>query len=261
MASNFTLDDHASYTITRRTHIVERLTQLMRMAVLVHVKPSRTNGGGFMTTITKVLPDKNLFAMEISANEELNHKLKNCGELVFTATVEGIPARFKASRLIPAKLGGNLVFAVAIPESLYWRQRRRSSRLAIPLTTPMSCAIPLAASKIHTLQVLDISLTGFSLLNEYQQAGSETLDLGRVFPGCRFSWPAQLNAPFSAKLCRIEVIGSNGIYRSFKLGFKFKEITLAFEKGLHDLRHELAQIKKRQRRLTRDGELPRALRA
>ncbi|QFY44731.1 hypothetical protein F6R98_20600 [Candidatus Methylospira mobilis] len=252
MADNDTPDDHASYTITRRTHIVERLMQMARLAVLINVKPTRAATSGFMTTITKVLPDKNLFAIEVSANEELNKSLKNVGELVFTATVEGVPARFKAPGLTPASLGGNLVFAVTIPKSLYWRQRRRSYRLAIPLATPITCTVPLTDSKSHKFPVLDISQTGFSLLNENQRAASNLLDIGQVLQGCQFSWPASLKDPFTAELCRSEVVGSNGVFRSFKLGFRFTKMTPAFEKGIQNLLHELAQIKKRQNLMARD---------
>jgi c-di-GMP-binding flagellar brake protein YcgR len=261
MAENDIPDDHASYTITRRTHIVERLMQMARLAVLINVKPTRSATSGFMTTITKVLPDKNVFAIEVSANEDLNKSLKNAGELLFTATVEGVPARFKAPGLTPASLGGNLVFAVPIPKSLYWRQRRRSYRLAIPLATPITCTVPLTDTKSHKLPVLDISQTGFSVLNENQRAASSLLDIGQVLQGCQFSWPAALKDPFTAELCRSEVVGSNGIFRSFKLGFRFTKMTPAFEKGIQNLLHELAQIKKRQNLMAREmGLTGRALR-
>ncbi|WNV04518.1 flagellar brake protein [Candidatus Methylospira mobilis] len=261
MADNHTSDDHASYTITRRTHVVDQLMQMERLAVLIHVKPSFTESGGFMTTITKVLPAKNLFTIEISTNEELNNSLINCEELVFSTSVEGIPARFKTSKLSPATLGGKPVFAVVIPKSLYWRQRRQAYRSAIPPVVRMTCTIALTDSKTHTFQVLDISLTGFSLLHEYHKDASKTLEIGQVFQGCRFSWPSSLNTPFTAKLCRTEVADSNGVFRRFKLGFHFADTTLAFEKDIQDLQHELAQIKKRQSGLAHDSQLPGTLRA
>ena len=225
--------------------------------MLVDVKPSFTESGGFVTTITKVLPAKNLFTIEISKNTELNNSLTNCEELVFSTSVEGIPARFKTSKLSPATLGGKPVFAVVIPKSLYWRQRRHAFRSTIPSVVPMTCAIPLTDSKTHTFQVLDISLTGFALLHEYHQNAPDMLKIGQIFHGCRFSWPASLKIPFTAQLCRTEMAGSNGIFRSFKLGFHFADTTLAFEKGIQDLQRELAQIKKRQSGLTQDSELPR----
>jgi flagellar brake protein len=255
MTDNDIPDDHSSYTITRKTHIIERLMQMERLSVLINVKPTRATRNGFMTSITKVLPDKNLFAIEVSADAELNLALKNSGELVFTATVEGVPARFKAPGLTPAKLGGNLVFAVAIPKSLYWRQRRRSYRLPIPHATPITCTIPLPDLKAHKFQVLDISQTGFSLLNENQRAAN-ALDIGQVFQGCQFSWPAALRDSFTAELCRTEVVGSSGVFRSFKLGFRFTKMTSAFEKGIQNLLHDLAQLKKQQRDIARASRLP-----
>ena len=255
MTDNNTPDDHATYTITSRTHIIERLMQMERLSVLIYVKPTRSAGNGFMTSIAKVLPDKNLLAVDVSADAELNLALKNSGELVFTATVDGVPARFKAPGLTPAKLGGNPVFAIPIPKSLYWRQRRRSYRTPIPLATPITCTIPAPGVNAHKLRVMDISQTGFSVLNENQRAAN-TVETGQVFQGCQFSWPVALKDPFTAELCRTELVGSNGTFRSYKLGFRFVKIAPAFEKGIQDLLNELAQIKKKQREIARENGLP-----
>ena len=253
MTGNNTRDGNpASFTITRRENIIEKLAHIEKLSVLIDVKPTAVEGDAVITThISKILPDKNLFAIDVSADAELNLALKNGGELVFSATINGVAARFKTPGLTPATLGGKPVFAVSIPESLYWRERRRSYRMPIPPAEPIICTLLLPGGlHIDKFQVLDISLTGFSVLDENQLVAGK-LAIGHVLQGCQFSLPVARRTPFNpkdpfnAKLCRTEVVGSNGKLRSFKLGFRFEKMTPAFEKGIRDLLQVLAQNRKK----------------
>jgi flagellar brake protein len=254
MRNNDNDDDHASYTITRRTQIIDTLMQMERQSVLINVKPVSGAEKGLMTTITRILPDKNLFSIDVSADAQLNHALENCGEVLFTATVNGVPTRFNVPGLTPATLGGHPVFAVSIPVLLYWRQRRRAYRLPIPLATPITCTLPVPGLSEQKFRLLDISQLGFLVLNENQRAGN-VVDVGQFFSGCQFSWPATLKDPFSAELCRSEAVGSSGIFRSFKHGFRIIKMTPAFEKGIQDLLFELALFKKKQKEMVPEDRL------
>jgi c-di-GMP-binding flagellar brake protein YcgR len=245
MTNKDTQGGNTSFTLTRSESIIERLALMQKLAVMIYVKPATEQGDGVMTTlITKILPEKNLLAIDVSADAALNLALENCGELVFTATVDGVAARFNAPKLTRATLGGKPAFAIPIPASLFWRERRRSHRLPVPpATPPMTCSLLLPGLNLDKFPVLDMSLTGFSLLDENQLVVG-TITVGHSFQGCQFSKPAGLKDPFNAKLCRTEEVGRNGTLRSFKLGFRFEKMTPAFEKGLRDLLSVLAQYRK-----------------
>jgi flagellar brake protein len=236
--------DPASFNITRKENIIEKLAYIQKLSVLLDVKPTAAAETSVITThIAKILPGKNLFAIDITADAGLNLALQAGGELVFSTTVEGVAVRFNVSGVSPATLGGKPVFAAPIPQSLYWRERRRSYRMAIPVTKPITCTMLLPGLNLDKFPVLDISQTGFSLLDEHQLVVTE-LNVGHVFQGCTFSWPSTVKDPFSAKLCRTEMVGGNGTLRSFKLGLRFTQVTPAFDNGLKKLLHDLAQLKK-----------------
>jgi c-di-GMP-binding flagellar brake protein YcgR len=251
MADNNTPVEHASYILTSRTQIIDRLMTMARPSVSINVNPADTAGGGFITSITRVLPDKNIFTIDVSPDAEMNLALKKCSELVFTASVEGIPARFKASGLTSATLGGTPVFAIAIPTSLYWRQRRGFYRLSIPPAMSIICTIPLPDLHEQKFRLLDISQSGFSISTENQRA-ADAMEVGQFFQECRFSRPGVLNASFTAELCRSRMVDGSGAFRSFQLGLRFVDTTHAFEKGIQDLLFELTHLKKQQREMARE---------
>jgi c-di-GMP-binding flagellar brake protein YcgR len=126
MAGNDTQTEAASFIITRRMNIIEKLLRMERLSILISVTPATEPESGFVTTIVTVLPGKNIFAMDVSEDAGLNRALQNSGKLIFTATVDGVGMRFEARALITATLRGSPVFAVPIPTSMYWPQQRRS---------------------------------------------------------------------------------------------------------------------------------------
>jgi c-di-GMP-binding flagellar brake protein YcgR len=236
MIKKNTQDNNAApYTLTRSENIIEKLTYMQKLAVMIYVKPADATGNGVMSTIiTRVLPNKNLLAIDMSADHELNQALQNSGALHFSATVDGVAVHFKAPKLIPATLGGKPVFAVPIPHSLYWRERRRSHRLSIPPSTPIACSMLLPGLNLDKFPVLDLSMTGFAVLDEGQLI-INAINIGHIVTGCQFSRPVGLKDHFHARLCRKEEVGRNGTLRSFKMGFSFEKRTPVFEKGLREL--------------------------
>ena len=255
MADNDTQTKPASYTITRRADIIERLAHMQKLSALINVKPTATDGNGFVTTIAKILPDKNLFAIDISEDAALNRALETCDELLFTATLDGIPASFKAQGLSPATLDGNPVFAAPIPKSLYWQQQRSAYRLPIPPATPMACTLLLPDLNAHPFPVLNVSQTGFSIFDQ-NPCVANTIKIDHVFQGCYFLGPSAFDDTFTAELCRTAEVSANGKVCGSMLGLLFVETTHDFDKGIQDLLYELAREGKRKNELTRQGALP-----
>ena len=246
-------NEDASYTITRQTHIIELLMHMQKQSALIYVKPAAGAENGFMSSIIRILPDKNILAMEVSTDSQLNIALKNSGEILFSATVNGVVARFNAPALNTATLGGNLVFALPIPKSLYWQQRRHAYRMPIPLATPITCIIPLTDSNAHRFTVSNVSLTGILVFDENQFVAG-TIEIGRAFHGCHFIGLSGIKDSFSLELRRISEVDAYGTARSGTvLGLHFVNTTFGFDKKIQDLLHEFAREKKRKSELTRSG--------
>jgi len=246
MTDNTTLDaDSPSFTITRKESIIERLAVIKSQSIFLTVKPFSAAENCVLTTIiTKILPEKNLFAIDVSADAALNEAIKNGGQLQFTTSVNGVAVRFNASGVTPATLAGHLVFAVPIPSSMYWRERRRALRVVIPLTRPITCTMLLPGLNLDKFPLLDISQTGFAVLDENQLVMS-AVTVGHVFQGCQFSKPLTSKETFVAKLCRTEEVGRNGKLRSFKLGLRFEKMPSELEEHIKKLLQELSHKRRR----------------
>jgi flagellar brake protein len=252
MTDNDTQAESASFTISRRVQVIEKLRQMKQLSVLINVTPAANPQNGFVTTIAEILPEKNIFAIDVSADAGLNHVLESSGELLFSATVDGVPARFKAARLISATLDSAPVFAVDIPATLYWQQKRRSYRMSIPPSIRMLCSLRLPDSSILELQVLNVSQTGFGVLDAHLLV-TRTLKAGHVFRDCRFLGSTGPDDTFTAELRRTGETGTSGKPPNPEIGLRFVETTRGFDKEIQDFLHELAREKKRKSELTRDS--------
>jgi len=263
MAPTDTQTDTESYTITRKSYIIERLQLMAQTSVLINVAPTRSPNMGFMTTIVTVLTAKNLFAIDISKNEALNEALQASDELLFTTTLDGIAVRFKAQSLSAATLNGNSVFAIPIPDSLYWKQQRNSYRAPIPFAKPLVCIVQLSDASMQTFPVLNISQTGFSFKDKDELVKDE-FEIGQILRRCRFSRPSAAAVQFSdddnyfsakdvfsAKVCRITEAGADGRDQGLIVGLNFSETTRRFDLEIQNFLHELALEKKRKKELTR----------
>jgi flagellar brake protein len=227
-------DKQNSFTISNKALILEKLTLMAHKSALINVMPAADTRSGFITTITKVLPQKNVFAIDMHTDDDLNRRLKISRGLIFTCTLDGVLVRFQVGGLTPATLGGQPVFAVPLPNALYWRQRRSFPRALIPKTIPMICTMRLPGLNPHKLLVLDISRTGFSVLSQNQLTAS-AIQIGPVCQECQFSVPETLRNLFAAELCHVQEIGRTGISRNFKLGLRFVTTSDDFQTGLDDL--------------------------
>ncbi|WNV05735.1 flagellar regulator YcgR PilZN domain-containing protein [Candidatus Methylospira mobilis] len=241
---------------------------MAQTSVLINVAPTHSPNMGFMTTIVTVLTAKNLFAIDISKNEALNEALQASDELLFTTTLDGIAVRFKAQSLSAATLNGSAVFAIPIPDSLYWKQQRNSYRAPIPFARPLICIVQLSDSSMQRFPVLNISQTGFSFMDK-DKLVKEEVEIGQILRKCRFSRPSAAADPFSddddpfsakdvfsAKICRLTEVSSDGRAQGLIVGLNFAETTRRFDMGIQNYLHELALEKKRKIELTRsDGAL------
>lgn len=201
------------------------------------IEVNLTTGGvkrAFLTTLSNILLNKDLCMFDMGSAQGLSQELNSCGEILFNATVDGIPIRFKARGMRISMLNGHLMFAVSIPKSLYWRERRGARRYPIPLETPIACLISLPGLNPLKFPVLNISETGFCLLDENQYA-ADTVKAGHIFQGCRFSNPPELaKEPFSAEL-HTGVAGTNGVFLSVRLGMRFVNPSSTFLRNLRGL--------------------------
>jgi len=240
-----------SYLLTGRGEILERLRLMQRHKILLSATPGGQTSG-FMTTIVKVIPDKGLLAIDATNSDSLNASITNARSVTFDAQVEGVEARFSATGISEARLDGNSVFAVPIPNSLYWLQRRTFFRVSVPLSWQMKCRIPMSGDKVGEFEVLDLSLGGLAI-HDRANLFREHKEKGTHFANCSLLASGIKDEMFGLDLRYIfEIKGMEGRSETWRLGFAFSDFTRNFQVHLQKLVYELELQRKEAEKRIRD---------
>lgn len=232
-----------TYTLTGKGEILEKLRMMEKHKILLTALASGESSG-FLTTIVKVCPEKGLLALDPSANKSLNNRLLGADGVSFTAQVNGVTSRFSVSKIGEATLNGQSVFAVPIPESLFWLQRRRFYRVPIPYSMIVKCQIPLEGGEIGEFGVSNLSLRGLALIDRSDRIG-RSIEIGHVFQNCRLDLPIFGAEQFALELRNKLETAADVHHTGLRLGFAFHGISRNFEIHMQKFMYEL-EIQKKQ---------------
>ncbi len=212
-------ENQENYLVENKAGIIAKLKQLVKHHCMVTA--TFNNGSQSLTTVVlDVLKDMDLVALDYGASESQNVQLLNSDRVFFKAELDGITVQFDADSVTKAKLQNDPVFAIPIPSSILWIQRREFFRVRIPLGTPAFCEVKQKDGSYRKYKLVDISAGGLSLLDEYQDLDFEE---GLVLSGCKLelpdhghdtinlkiqnSFPADKNKPRAGKRIGCEFVG------------------------------------------------------
>ncbi|QSA98921.1 flagellar brake protein [Methylococcus sp. EFPC2] len=229
------------YTLFGKGEILEKLRIIETRRILLSSSVAGSNTG-FLTLIVKILPEKGLMAVDTSANEGLNRSLVDAEEVSFACRVDGIEARFSVGRVKEASINGQDVFAVPLPDRLYWLQRRRCYRAYVPQAMRVTCHIPLAGREPAELEVLDISLDGLGLSGFSEQFSAEP-EVGQRFENCLLL-PRLAGEPATIEI-RSKLATTVGHRPAFRLGCSMSSRSRGFQVQIQKLLYDLEMHKKK----------------
>lgn len=181
------IENTEKYLLHSRGEIIQKLRMLAKDKCLIS---AHFNAGqdSLITAVIDVLKEKELLALDYGSNEKVNEKLLKADRIVFKTQHHGITAQFSAKNIIKAKLKGQPVFAVPLPEDLLWVQRREYYRIRVPLGIPIEChhTDDNGETRVHT--VIDISSGGVALSDPDYHFDLEDA-AGTVLQNCRIVLP------------------------------------------------------------------------
>ena len=239
-----------SYTLTGKGEILEKLRIMEKQKILLTAVPSG-HAAGFITTLLKILPDKGMLAIDASANAQLNKDLLAAESVRFTGQMDGIETRFTAERISEAVMDKQNVFAVPIPQSLYWLQRRKFYRVPLPLTSQLKCWIPLGEDNIGEFPVVNLSLHGVGLIDRSKQFDRKT-EVGAILDNCRMDLPGGASEYFGLNFRHAQILPTHdGRGEYLRMGFGLLGCSRHFEVCLQKFIFELELQKKRTDELIR----------
>lgn len=173
------------YQVSSQLEILQILRAMMQRGELVAAYFG--NGSDFvLTTILAVAPESKTLILDYGANAYLNKRLLASDHIICVGVYEKIRVQFKAGHVEEVQFNHQPAFQLRIPDIMLKLQRRDYYRLTTPLATPVLCSIATPDGVRVTLNVLDISIGGISILGYPPEI---ELKLGVLYHGCSIILP------------------------------------------------------------------------
>lgn len=117
----------------------------------------------FLTVLMEVSENKNLLYFDVGGSNDINQRFLKAEQSTFVTYVNGIRIQFSAKQGVEAKLNGERVLAVPIPEAMLRLQRREMFRLQLPSIKPFTCRVKRGSPDEKNLPLHDISIGGIGI--------------------------------------------------------------------------------------------------
>jgi len=169
------------------------LRDLARSGALIKVCEAGDVADALITSLISVDVQRGEVQFEAGRNTHLARRLAAARELAFYAAQDKIRIHFVSGQVRTIRVDGEDAFMVPLPGALLRLQRREYFRVAIPLSTPVECVIPIADDpEVRQVgaRAQDLSLGGVGLLVEPNAMALET---GAEYPNCRIMLPGTGN--------------------------------------------------------------------
>ena len=212
------------YLLENPISVIAKLKQLAKFHCTVTAMFDSGNNS-MNTTVVDVIKDMDLVALDIGPTESLNAQLLAANRIIFKADLDGVNCQFNADSITRAKFQGEPVFAIPIPESILWVQRRDFFRVRIPLGIPAYCEVKQEDGSYRKYKVLDISAGGIALHDEYNDLKLET---GVVLSACKLELPEHGHDQVNLEISNIVSYKQGDREAGRKFGCAFINLGMSF---------------------------------
>lgn len=236
------------HILRSRGEIIDKLKLMQTKKSLLSAQPDGRSLS-YMTTVVQVMPEKGLVVMDLSENPGINQTVLAAQKVTFRGQVEGVPSRFVLTGLVEATLNGQTVFVAAIPDSLYWRQRRTFYRVAIPIAIPAKCVLDVDGKR-EEFAVADISLSGLAMIDKAHRLG-DSFAVGHLLEDCRLVLPQHGELTLGLEIRNKAPMTGANPPTGQRVGCAFRGTGRNFEVILQKFIYEVELHKKRQDDLSR----------
>lgn len=232
-------ENQAQYLVSGPSSVISKLRLLARNHNMI---TAVFDGLSMNTAVVEVLKDKGLVAMDYGPDEALNNKLLDAGRVLFKGDVDGVDVQFSASSITKAKYQGESVFAIPIPDSLLWVQRRQFFRVRIPLGMPATCEIQQEDGSYRSYKIFDICAGGLSLVDEYFDL---TVEVGDILNNCKLELPEHGGGQVNLEVRSAFQINRSNKSAGRRVGCRFVNLGMSLEATLQRYIHALEVLRKR----------------
>jgi len=219
------MNKQSDHIVRDQRQIINHLALLINEKALINLNIG--NNESFITTLIAINKDTHSLLFDLSPKEYQNRQLPDTSNAVFRTVLSGIKIKFEGKDIVKTRYQGDTVFAMPIPESMLWLQRRQFYRIKSPLSKASHLKLSVE-DQVIPLRLYDISIPGFSLLNDSEPL-NQILTPAQTFKNCRLTL-ADLgeDAVDFIVLYRIP-LNPNKPDKTMKIGCRLTSISPAFE--------------------------------
>ena len=201
------------------------------------------NDDSFITTILDIHIKNNLLIFYHGPKGDAIEQLLNSSKITFKTVCLGVEVVFDILRLAKIQHHGLSAFAVPIPTSMLWMERRAFYRLKSPASKSSYCRLTLKDQEPINFKLYDISLGGFSMLADSKEV-SDLMILYTSFEQCKLILADTGEGTVSFEVRSKHIINPENSNRIEKIGCKFTRITPVFE---NTIQRYMQQIERENR--------------
>ncbi len=219
------MNEQSDHIVLDERQIINYLALLINEKALINLNIG--NNESFITTLIAIDTDKHILLFDYGPKEYLNRQLPDTSSAVFHTVYSGIKIKFEGKNITKICYQGDAVFAMPIPESMLWLQRRQFYRVKSPLSKNSHLKLNVEGQVI-SLRLYDISIPGFSLLNDSEPL-NRILTPTQAFKDCRLTLDGLEEDSVEFVVLYCIPLNPNKPDKILKIGCRFTSISPAFE--------------------------------
>lgn len=240
------MEKESDYLVRSSKLVFGHLSDLIKKKCIISAHFGEHNQS-FLTTIVDLDQKANVITLDVAPTELLNKQLLSSAKVLFRTEFEGIKVSFRGKAIKKSQSDGHPVFAMPIPDAIFWMQRRQFYRVKVPLSHKNStCEINFVTenedgttdsqTKVFTLS--DISLCGFSFLNPDTKL-AESLLPDTAIGECALFLNDGSRAGISFVVKNVVNVRASPTTYQHRVGCKFTHIPQVFENNIQRYMQEI----------------------
>ena len=223
------MSNFSSYAIQNQRQISSHLFLLIKNKCLLSVS-IETSGETYITTLLSINEKNHTLVLDYGPNEHLNHHISIAREVRFDAQYRGIKVWFTGAMLKKTTHNRQPAFVMPLPNTLFWMERRGYYRVKMPLSNLSYCHLIGKDSEPINIRVYDISLSGFSILDDHKEVFEQMISEA-LFQGKLMFLDADKDG-VSFEVCYNQITNPNKLQQVHKIGCKFIQISSLVEDAI-----------------------------
>lgn len=240
------MENESDYLVRNAKLVFGHLSDLIKKKCIVSAHFGE-HKQSFLTTIIDLDPKANLITLDVAPTELLNRQLLNAAKVLFRTEYEGIKVSFRGKSIRKSQSDGHPVFAMPIPDAIFWMQRRQFYRVKVPLSHKNSlCEIKLGTenedggtdSQTKAFNLSDLSISGFSFLSPDTKLADFLLP-DTEFKECVLSLNNGSQAHVGFVIKNVTNVRSSPTSYQHRIGCKLTDVPPAFESHIQRYMQEI----------------------